>query len=158
VPEPPVRFRRARGLHALPEPVHGGRIDRLRNFLHVPDDDAWRLIVAWLLSALRPRGPYPVLAINGEQGTAKSTATKVLRALAARHAAPLGAAPKEPRALMTAATNGWIIALDTLSRVTPWLSDALCRLSTGGGFGIRELYSDAEEVLFEATRPIVLNA
>ena len=40
---------------------------------------------------------------------------------------------------------------------TPWLSDALCRLATGGGFGTRQLYSDDEESLFEARRPVLLN-
>jgi len=36
-------------------------------------------------------------------------------------------------------------------------SGALCRLSTGGGFATRQLYTDSEEVLFDAVRPIVLN-
>ncbi len=44
-----------------------------------------------------------------------------------------------------------------MSRVEPWLSDALCRLATGGGFGTRELHGDGEEVLFDAMRPILLN-
>jgi hypothetical protein len=34
----------------------------------------------WLLAALRCKGPYP-LAISGEQGSAKSTLCKLLRAL-----------------------------------------------------------------------------
>jgi hypothetical protein len=58
---------------------------------------------------------------------------------------------------MIAANNGWIVALDNLSGLTPALSDALCTLATGGGFGTRELYTDDEEKLFEATRPILLN-
>src|SRR5690242_18000600 len=37
------------------------------------------------------------------------------------------------------------------------MSDALCRLATGGSFAVRQLYTDAEEVLFEAACPIVLN-
>lgn len=37
------------------------------------------------------------------------------------------------------------------------LYEALCRLSTGGGFSTRELYTDRDEIIFEATRPIVLN-
>jgi DNA polymerase I len=39
----------------------------------------------------------------------------------------------------------------------PWLSDALCRLSTGGGFSTRTLYANDEETLFDATRPVILN-
>src|SRR5262249_31704400 len=38
-----------------------------------------------------------------------------------------------------------------------WLSDALCRLASGGSFAVRQLYTDQEEVLFESTRPILLN-
>jgi hypothetical protein len=37
------------------------------------------------------------------------------------------------------------------------MADALCRLATGGGFATRKLHSDANEVLFKATRPIILN-
>ena len=39
------------------------------------------LIVAWLLMALRPSGPYAVLGIQGQQGSAKSTLSRVLKAL-----------------------------------------------------------------------------
>ncbi len=39
------------------------------------------LIVAWLLMALRPSGPYAVLVIQGQQGSAKSTLSRVLKAL-----------------------------------------------------------------------------
>ena len=38
-----------------------------------------------------------------------------------------------------------------------WLSDALCRLASGGSFAVRQLYTDDEEVLFQAARPILLN-
>jgi hypothetical protein len=58
---------------------------------------------------------------------------------------------------MIAASNSWILSYDNLSGTQQWLSDALCRLSTGGGFATRELHSDNEETLFEATRPVVLN-
>ena len=121
------------------------------------DDDGWRLALAWLLAALRPRGPYPVLALHGEHGTTKSTATRVLRSLVDPNVAPLRSEPREPRDLIIAATNGWAIALDNVSALPVWLSDALCRLSTGGGFSTRELYTDAEETLFDAMRPVLIN-
>jgi hypothetical protein len=57
---------------------------------------------------------------------------------------------------MIAANNGWLTALDNLSHVPGWLSDALCRLSTGGGFATRALYENDEEAIFDAMRPIVL--
>ena len=58
---------------------------------------------------------------------------------------------------MIAANNGYLLAFDNLSGLPVWLSDALCRLASGGSFAVRQLYTDDEEVLFEATRPILLN-
>ena len=37
-------------------------------------------------------------------------------------------------------------------------ADAASRLATGGGFRCRELYSDHDEAIFDATRPILFNA
>jgi hypothetical protein len=50
-----------------------------------------------------------------------------------------------------------VVSFDNLSGLPVWLSDALCRLATGGGFGTRQLYTDQEEVLFSAMRPAMLN-
>jgi hypothetical protein len=79
VDTPEVRFRREPGMIALPTPVRGGGIDMLRPFLNVRSDDDFRLVVAWALAALRHRGPYPVLVLSGEHGTAKTTFMVVIR-------------------------------------------------------------------------------
>src|SRR5262249_20412689 len=125
---------------------------------NIRNDDDWRLLVAWLVATLRPTGPYPVLVVHGEQGSAKSTLERILRALVDPNKAALRTTPRDERDLVIAATNGWVIAFDNLGHLSKQLSDALCRLATGTGFATRELYSDAEEVIFEAQRPIVLNA
>jgi hypothetical protein len=157
VNESPVRFRRSRGMLALPAPERGGSVAQLRGFLNV-DDAAWRLILAWLVAALRPRGPYPILALFADQGSGKSTVGRLLRDLVDPNSAPLRAEPKSGRDLMITASNSWCLAFDNLSYVPPWLSDALCRLSTGGGFATRELYTDQDEVIFDAQRPALLTS
>src|SRR5262249_27693950 len=129
----------------------------LRPMVNLPDEDSWILFVAFLVAALRPGRPFPVLAVNGEQGSAKSTLCRVARALIDPNAAPLRRPPRDERDLMIAAKNGWLVALDNLSGIAPALSDALCTLATGGGFGTRELYTDDEEILFSATRPLLLS-
>jgi hypothetical protein len=65
--------------------------------------------------------------------------------------------PREIRDLCIAANNSHILAFDNVSDMRPWISDALCRMSTGGGFAVRQLYTDQDEVLFDAVRPIILN-
>ena len=156
VDHPPVRFRRPGGMHPLPTPEQGGTIDELRNFVNVESEGDFALIVSWLVAAYWPSGPYPILALHGEQGSAKSTCAKLLRSLIDPNAAPLRSSPREVRDLMIAAQNGWALVFDNVSRIREWTSDALCRMSTGGGFSTRELYTDADEVILDATRPIML--
>ncbi|MBE3589876.1 MAG: hypothetical protein IMW98_03500 [Firmicutes bacterium] len=153
---PPVKLRRTRGMLALPQPAKGGRIEELRPFLNVTDEQ-WPLVVAWLVAALHPSGPYPVLCLQGEQGSAKSTTARVLRSLVDPNAAPLRTMPRDERDLFIAATNSWCVVLDNVSGLAPWLSDGLCRLATGGGFATRTLYENAEETILAATRPVILN-
>jgi hypothetical protein len=154
---PPVRFRRPAGLLPLPVPERGGSIEALNSFLNLTSPNDFALIVAWLLAALRPGGPYPLLAVSGEQGSAKTVLSKLLKALIDPNAAPVRSLSREERELMIAANNGYLLAFDNLSGLPHWLSDALCRLATGGSFAVRRLYTDEEEVLFEAARPILLN-
>jgi hypothetical protein len=114
-------------------------------------------VVSWLLGALQHPGPFPLLAIAGEQGSAKTVLSKILRALIDPNVAPVRALPREERELMIAANNGHVLAFDNLSSLPGWLSDALCRLASGGSFALRALYTDADEVLFQAARPTILN-
>jgi hypothetical protein len=58
---------------------------------------------------------------------------------------------------MIAANNGHLLAFDNLSNLPAWLSDALCRVASGGSFAVRQLYTNDEEALFKATRPTLLN-
>jgi len=140
----------------LPIPQAVGNVDVLRKFLNVTSSD-WPLLLAWLIGTFMPSGPYPVLVLTGEQGSAKSTVTRVLRSLVDPSTVPLRSLPREERDLAITAGNSWVIALDNVSSLPPWLSDAISRLSTGGGFTTRELYTNSEEVLFTAARPVVLN-
>ena len=157
IDSPPVRFRRAAGMRPIPAPVTGGSIATLRSFLNVQSNNDFVLVVAWALAALCDRGPYPVLVLSGEQGSAKSTFSTILRALLDPNAAPLRALPREDRDLFIAANNGHILAFDNVSGLSGWISDTLCRLATGGGFAVRQLYTDQDEVLFDAARPVILN-
>jgi hypothetical protein len=153
----PVKFVRSSGMLALPEPQTGGDIDQLRPFLNFGSEDDFVLLVSWLLSTLKPVGPYPILCIYGEQGSAKSTASRVLRGLVDPNSAPLRAEPREIRDLLIAANNARLLCFDNMSYIPPWLSDTFCRLSTGAGFATRQLYSDQEEVIISAQQPILLN-
>ena len=157
VVENPYLFRRGAATKALPLPVPGGSLAELRPFLNVADENDFVLCCAWLIGAMRPRGPYPILVLQGEHGSAKTMAANLLRLLIDPAIPALKSLPTSERDLMIAARMNWVMAYDNLSGIPLTMSDGLCRLSTGGGLSTRELYSNAEEVVFDATRPISLN-
>jgi len=153
----PVKFVRKDNAAPLPYPTRGGTVESLKRFLNVESDEDYMLFVAWLIGTFNPDGPYPILVLQGEQGSAKSTTVRVARSITDPAVEPLRAPPRSERDLAIAASGNWTPALDNLSGIRPWLSDALCRLATGGGFATRELYSDDREVLFSHKRPVIVN-
>lgn len=161
VSNPPVKFLRAKAMLPLPMPIKTSGRD-LHDLLVGPflnlHERHWPLLAVSLSAMFRPMGPYPVTKLLGEQGTAKSTLARILRSVVDPNVAAVRAEPRDNRDLMIAANNGWIICLDNVSNVKPDLSDALCRLSTGGGFATRTLYTDSEETIFDAQRPVILTS
>jgi hypothetical protein len=158
ITDPPVKFVRKRGMLPLPAPVReGGDVAALKPLLNWRDDKQWILMVSWVLGAFHPHGPYPILSVNGEHGSAKSTTSSMLRMLVDPNEAALRSPPRDERDLFIQAGNAWVLAFDNISSLPQWLSDGLCRVSTGGAFSTRMLNTDDTEVLFNIKRPIILN-
>jgi hypothetical protein len=161
VNRPAIRFCRTSDMRALPEPVKGGSIEALRSLLNIRDaadgNNDFVLAVAFLLACLRGRGPYPIMVVTGEQGTAKSTRSAMLRSVVDPSKPRLRALPRDERDLFIAARRRLVLAFDNVSGLKWWLSDACCRIASGAGFGTRQLYTDTDEIAFEGARPQIFN-
>ena len=153
-----VRFRRSAGMQALAPPKPKGDLAEIKKLINFPNSSSFRLAVAWLIGSCSPKGPYPILIILGPHGSAKSTMGKFLKSLIDPSIAPLRSLQNDERNLVISANNSWVLAYDNLSHLNQTLSDALCRLSTGGGFSTRELYTDSDEVIFDVKRPLILTS
>lgn len=156
IDNPPVKFRRSKGMLPLPAPVRGGNLLDLSEVMNISGDQ-FILAMGWLLGTFNPHGPFPILVLQGEQGTGKSTQSRILRSLIDPSFAPLRTYPRSDRDLIIAANNSWVISYDNLSNIPWWIQDALCRLSTGGGFSCRQLYTNDDEAIFNTMRPIIIN-
>jgi hypothetical protein len=152
----PVLFKRTALTAALPTPVRGGNLNELWSWLNVTEEDR-PLIAAAMVSALWPDIPHPVLGLTGEQGTGKTTATKVIVSVLDPSPVPCRKAPKDAEAWVTAAAGSWVVALENLSYIPDWLSDSICRAVTGDGDVRRKLYTDADLAVFAFRRFIVAN-
>jgi len=83
---------------------------------------------------------------------------RLLRKLIDPNTAPIRSEPHNERDLMIAAKASWVLSYDNLSSIPVWLSDALCRLSTGGGFSTRQIFTDEEEIIFDSQRSVILTS
>jgi putative DNA primase/helicase len=128
----------------------------LTKYVNVAPDELV-LVYVWIIAVFWPSGPYLLLVLIAEQGSGKSTLVRALRRLIDPNKSPFQTLPRDEEALALSAKNRWLVALDNLSNIQPWLSDALCRLSTGGGLNKRKLWTDGDEVIFDVQRPVILN-
>lgn len=157
LPSGPVLFRRSEASGPLPAPVPGGSLDELRRMLNVPAAD-WPLVVAWLVAALLPDVPHPVLALMGEHGTGKSSAARLLGGLIDPSPAQLRSAPRDVEGWAVAAAGSWVVGLDNISTVPDWFSDSLCRAVTGDGMVRRALYTDSGLSVLAFRRVVLLTS
>ncbi len=150
-----VRFRRTVNTKPLPIPQKG---DFSQFWTHVnePDEDTKKLVEAWLLECMRTETPYPVLEVSGEQGSAKSTFQERLCFLVDPAKVNLRRRPKAVEDLFVAAKHTHLLCYDNMSGLTHSEQDALCIMSTGGGFGTRQLHTTSEEEMWEAQRPVII--
>ena len=157
VKESPSKLVSFRGMRSLPDPETSGSLEDLRPLLNLRDDTDWVLLKGFLVMALHPVGPYPILEVMGEHGTGKSFVLKLIRALIDPNDAPTRGAPKNAHDLAVSATSNWLLAFENLSGISDWFSDELCRLVTGSGFATRELYTTRGEAIFQSTRPCLID-
>jgi hypothetical protein len=161
---------RTNGMRALPVPVYDpDALAKLRALLNLnPAADAanavvtradasFKLIVSFMVAVLYPHGPYPILSVNGEHGSAKSTTCRVVRMCTDPNKAPLRSVPRNPDDLFVTAQHSRLLPLDNVSHLFPELADVLCGIATGSGKGARQLYSDGDESILGACNPIIVN-
>jgi hypothetical protein len=110
----PVRFRRPRGMLAIPDPIPGGSLATLHGFLNVKHQTDLDLVDADLQAALRDGPNHPVLGFGGEHGAAKTFACRILRTVIDPNTLPTRSPPRDLRDLFIMATNNYVLPFDNL--------------------------------------------
>ena len=151
--EPPVIFRVGDGL-LLPLPVQG-KLDELLDFFNI-DRENMAFVLAWMINALYfPGGQSPILLLDGPAGSGKTSALSAIVSLLDPKVGAVVGLPKTEDDLFVSAYGGAIVSFDNASTLAR-LSDALCRLSTGGGLRKRKLYTDMDVAALDAKRPVIV--
>lgn len=152
----PIVFRRTELTSAMPMPTFGADIGHLRDLVNVTQEDL-PLLVGWALSTWLDI-PRPILFLTGEQGCGKSSAARAIAQLLDPSPAPLRSSPRDVEAWVVAAAGSQVVALDNVSNVPDWLSDALCRAATGEGLVRRALYTNDGLSVVTFRRSVILTS
>ena len=145
--------------NTLPLTVPASSAKKLKLFkeLFRLSEGDYKLIIGWLLGCFMPQEPYPILILQGQQGSGKSTLAKLLRSIIDPSKAPSTSLPEKEKDLYIQAKNNLILSYDNQRKLKFEISDRLCRISTGGGYSSRKLYTDFDEIELNFSRPIMLN-
>jgi len=154
VESPPVRFRRARGMRPLPYPERRGKIEALRPFLNLKTEADFTIVIGYVLAALRPFAPYPILNPIGSPGAAKTRLLRLIRRLVDPHTAETTPLPSSGEDLFISARNSHFLAYENVSQLSKLMSDHMCRMATGGSFRGRRRFTNTDENLHRGGRPI----
>jgi hypothetical protein len=150
-------FRRSRTTGSLPSPAKTGDIRLLSQLINLADESDLILLAGTLIGLLQPNVPKPVIAFFGPEGSAKSSACCVVKALIDPETVALPRQPNKEDQVYVAAEHRYLLAYDNLSYLPDWLSDAFCNITTGGGRSARQLYTDSDESFVSVLRPVVIN-
>jgi len=153
----PVLFRRTELTGAYREPESAGSLDLLLRFINI-DATLWPLLKGFLVAALIPGIPHTVLALQGEQGTGKSSAARYLVLIVDPSPAPLRSSPRDVEGWSVAAAGSWVVCLDNISRIPDFLIDAICRAVTGDALVRRALYTDSSLSVLAYRRVVMLTS
>jgi hypothetical protein len=139
-------FRRVRNMEALPAPDSSGSAD-------------WPIardpkLFAWLMAALRPAGPYPMLLLKGSSGSGKSTAARMLRALIDPSTSLFCQQPSTETELRSLAWNNRVLAFDHVAALPARIAAGLRRLSSGDSVALRG--ETGEALAANLQRPVIL--
>lgn len=152
----PVRFKRYTHQQPQVAPERGGSLDKLDDFINLEDKAHRLLFKVWVVGCFIDI-PHPAPVVHGEQGTAKTTSSKVARRLIDPSQMEVLDFPRDKGEMIQQLSHNWFTPYDNIDKVHQWASDTLCRAVTGGGHSKRQLYSDDEDVIYNFRRCVSLN-
>lgn len=154
----PANFIRKKGMGELPAPRSGGNIAMLRKHLgHGLDDKSFKLLLGWVLGAMRGEAPFPILIITAGHGSGKTTLSRKLRRIIDPSNVDLSSISEKVHDLAVSANASYMISIDNISNITQIASDLMCVTATSGNYRVRKLFTDDDESILKLSNPQLIN-
>lgn len=126
------------------------------------DDKGTKLFIGTLIAMILPTNfksspAYPVILVRGEPGSGKTTLTKNIKSLIDPEIEPLSNVPSSSDDLYIVSQYSQVLAFDNIDGMKGDASDDICRITCGGSYKKRKLYSNGTLVSHYAHSPVILN-
>lgn len=154
-----VFFRTANTL-PMTMPAEIGNRELLRKYLNVHPTEML-LLMAWITYILAhpkiPASKYPILVLQGSEGSGKTSLCSLLIRLIDPSILGVQVFPQNAKDLAIAGQNAHLLCFDNLRGFRATMADMLCIAATGGTITTRQLYTDADQQAIRLHVPLVLN-
>ena len=164
--ECPIKIKLGNRSASLPDPVISGKGDfnLLKQYINIPENEI-PLFESWLIETNTGVLEYPIIHLNGEAGTGKSTLIDIIHCLIDPIIQPDGSTGGSKRGMIkdvwsmyVGATNTHILTMDNISKTPDWFDDILCQLATGGDFEARQHHTMDESLVLSSHNPIIIGS
>ena len=162
IEEPPIIFRKYDHQHEQikPRAKDGGKLDDLFELVNLTERADKVAFAVFLVSCFVDNFPKPVLLIRGTNGSGKSTPMRILHNLIDPSELESGSPlTRDIKELARAANKHAILHYDNIDsrEITPEVSNAICRITSGQSLATRALFTNDEDVIFKGRRSVMLN-
>lgn len=154
---PKIYFQRTPNMLPQVKPKTGGELELILKHINLVEEEHKLLFLVYLVSCLIPNIPHPLALFVGQQGSAKTTALRVVKKIIDPSRIAQMTMPKKLEDLALSMSKSWMPTFDNLTNITVEQSNLLCQASTGGGISRRTLYQNDDETILEVKRCLVLN-
>ncbi|TSD01068.1 MAG: hypothetical protein Greene101415_471, partial [Parcubacteria group bacterium Greene1014_15] len=156
---PPILFRRYQHMRAQVIPSGLSDPREIFEFINIENEEMKLLFLVWIISCFVKGFPHPAPMMYGPQGSAKTTASEIVKTIIDPSAMKTTRLPYDLKELTQILAHSWFTMFDNVSSDTFFdsMSDLLCTIITGGGVSKRELYSDDDDIIYDLQRVVGLN-
>lgn len=159
VQQSPIAFVRSRNTLEQVKPVHDPDIDvwTLKEYFNTASEEDFTLLLIHILSCFIPEISHHVLMLLGNQGSSKSTVSKMIKALVDPSIVDVSTMPKNKEDLVLQLSTEYMVAFDNIGTLRAEYNDIFCQVVTGGNYVKRRLYTDDDIVVHSYKRCLILN-
>jgi len=158
VTNPPILFRRLAHQQAQVLPKKEGDINDLYSLLDgIKDEESKILVILWLVACFIPDFPHAALVLSGEQGSGKTSLTRMLKTIIDPSKVDTLTLHGETEELIQTLSHHWVAGFDNLSILRKEVQNTFSRAVTGSGFSKRKLYTDEDDVILNLKNCLILN-